>query len=103
MAKVTKVLEGEEKFWCCIPREDLKFGCYKRKSNFFGCYTGNFYIGLFRLFGFCSVLCRAETDVDTEHRSGENKNRNPARFGFFFRFRLKSAHPIYSSAPAFFP
>jgi hypothetical protein len=26
--------------WCCIDREDLKFGCYKRKSNFFMLHVG---------------------------------------------------------------
>jgi hypothetical protein len=55
------------------------------------------YIGLFG----CSVLCRGETDADTEHRSGQKQKPKPnrktektdisvlARFSLFFGFSKK--------------
>ena len=39
---LTEVLDREQNFWRCTHREVLKFGCYKGKSKFFGCYIGNF-------------------------------------------------------------
>ena len=42
MPNLTEVLFWKQKFRARLDREDLKFECYRGKSEFYGCYIGNF-------------------------------------------------------------